>query len=171
MFRFLKITFFQYVTEMLLTLLPSDPLSNIVKTQFMKWHGAVLGKSIKFGRGLWIDHFDKITIGNNVFFNYGCQLNSAGGIQIDDNVLIGPGVTILSANHDIKRDQLMRFGRAILKQVHVEKNVWLGARCILTPGVIIGEGSVVAAGAVVTKNVPAYKVVGGVPAKIIKDRV
>ncbi len=171
MFRFIKKTFFQYIIEIILAVLPSDPLSSLVKTRLMKWHGAVLGKSIKFGRGLWIDHFDKIEIGNNVFFNYGCQLNSAGGIQIDDNVLIGPGVTILSASHDIRRDQIMRFGSAILKQVHVEKDVWLGARCVVTPGVIIGEGSVVAAGAVVTKNVPPYKVVGGVPAIIIKDRV
>lgn len=88
-----------------------------------------------------------------------------GGIYIGDNVLIGPGVTIVSVNHRIEPSQRRNLN---LKSVYIHDNAWLGANVTVTPGVVIGENAIVAAGAVVTKNVPANTMVGGVPAQVIK---
>jgi len=159
-----------YLMELIFALLPSDSLSNSIKRWMLIVRGSLVGNRPKFGRRLWIDDYTKLVIGNNVFFNYDCILQATGGIQIDDDVLLAPGVTILSANHDIAKETLMRTGPAICKKVHVKTGAWLGGRCIITPGVTIGQGSVIAAGAVVVKDVAPYTVVGGNPAHFIKNR-
>ena len=159
-----------YFSEMIFALLPSDPVSNRIKRRILILHGAQVGAGPKFGRGLWIDGHAKLMLGNEVFFNFGCMLQSTGGIRIGHRVLVGPGVTILSANHDIRKGVCVRKSQAILRPVIIEDDVWLAARCIITPGVTIGKGAIVAAGAVVTRNVPPEVVVAGVPAKILKAR-
>ena len=166
----INIALANYLMELIFAVLASDPFSNFIKRRLLLMRGSQVGDRPKFGRNLWIDDYSKLLIGNHVFFNYGCQLQATGGIQIDDNVLLGPGVTILSANHDIARGTCMRTGPAIFKPVHIESDVWLGGRCVISPGVTVGQGAVVAAGAVVTKNVPPYTVVGGAPASFIKER-
>lgn len=109
-----------------------------------------------------------ITIGKNVFINHGCSFLDLGGIYIEDDVLIGPNVSIITENHPVNATE-----RKILdlKSVVIQRNAWIGANSIVLPGVIIGENSVVAAGSVVTKNVPANTVVAGVPAKVIKKNI
>jgi maltose O-acetyltransferase len=159
-----------YVVEIALAILPPDPLSNAFKRQLLMWRGAKVGRNPKFFRNLWIDGYHGLTIGDFVFINYGCMLQATGTIRIDDYVLLGPGVTILSANHDTSRDKLMRTSGAVPKPVHIEAEAWLGARCIITPGVTVGRGAIVAAGAVVTKNIEPYMIVGGVPAVVIGQR-
>lgn len=88
-----------------------------------------------------------------------------GGITIEDDVLIGPGAYLLSVNHGLKPKRRKELE---LKPVLIKKNAWIGARATICPGVIVGENAVIAAGAVVTKDVPKNTVVSGVPAKIIK---
>ena len=88
---------------------------------------------------------------------------SAGGIEVEDNVQIGPGVTIVTTNHDFHDHNTLICGKVTIK-----RNVWIGCRVTIMPGVTVGENAVVAGGAVVTKDVPANSVVGGVPAKVIK---
>ncbi|MBS1532533.1 MAG: sugar O-acetyltransferase [Bacteroidetes bacterium] len=106
-----------------------------------------------------------IRIGKNVFINHACSFLDLGGIIIEDDVMIGPRVNITSENHPL--DPLNR--RSLdLKQVVIKKNAWIGAGATILPGVTVGENAVVAAGAVVNKDVPANTVVGGIPAKIIK---
>lgn len=107
-----------------------------------------------------------ITVGRNVFINADCCFQDHAGITLDDNVLVGHGVIIATLNHDQdwrKRSTLLP------APVHVCRDVWIGAGAILCPGVTIGERSIVAAGAVVTKDVPPDVIVGGVPAKVIKQ--
>ena len=88
-----------------------------------------------------------------------------GGITIEDNVLIGPKVNLITENHPL--DPTDR--RALIcKPIVIKRNAWIGAAATILPGVTIGENAVVAAGAVVSKDVPANTIVGGVPAKIIK---
>lgn len=106
-----------------------------------------------------------IFIGKNVFINHGCSFLDLGGITIEDDVLIGPQVNIITENHPV--DPKSRKSLE-LKSVTIKRNAWIGANATILPGVIIGENSIVAAGAVVTKDVPDNTIVGGVPAKLIK---
>ena len=106
-----------------------------------------------------------IRLGKGVFINAGCQFQDQGGITIGDDTLIGPKTVIATLNHDMRPDK-----RANMHPTHVQNGsrVWIGASCTILPGVTIGDGAVVAAGAVVTKDVASNTVVGGVPARFIK---
>ena len=106
-----------------------------------------------------------IHIGRNVFFNGGCRFQDQGGIYIDDGALIGPMVVLATLNHE--QDPEHR-GNLFPKPIRIGKKVWIGANATVLPGVTIGDGAIVAAGAVASKDVPSGVIVGGVPAKIIK---
>jgi len=104
-------------------------------------------------------------IGKNVFINHACSFLDMGGIIIEDHVLLGPKVNLITENHPL--DPADR--RALIcKPIIIKRNAWIGAGATILPGVTIGENAVVAAGAVVSKDVPANAIVGGVPAKFIK---
>jgi acetyltransferase-like isoleucine patch superfamily enzyme len=106
-----------------------------------------------------------IAIGKNVFINHACSFLDMGGITIEDDVQIGPHVNLVTENHPVdptKRKYLD------LKPVMIKRNVWIGAGATILPGVTVGENSIVAAGAVVNKDIPANTIVGGVPARVIR---
>ena len=107
-----------------------------------------------------------IRIGKDVFINHACSFLDMGGILIEDNVLIGPKVSLITENHPL--DPVNRRS-LVSKPILIKRNAWIGAAATILPGVTIGENSVVAAGAVVTADVPANTVIGGVPAKFIKN--
>ncbi len=104
-------------------------------------------------------------VGERVFINAGCKFQDQGGIFIGDDALIGHNATLCTLNH--VQDPARR-ASMIAKPIHIGKKVWLGANVTVLQGVTIGDNAIVAAGAVVTKDVPANAIVGGVPAKIIK---
>jgi acetyltransferase-like isoleucine patch superfamily enzyme len=105
-----------------------------------------------------------MTIGKNVTINKGATILSPGQVVIEDNVLIGPEVKITTVDHDLHdRHNLFHFGKVTIKE-----NAWICIGAIICPGVTIGKNAVVAAGAVVTKDVEPNTIVGGVPAKMIK---
>lgn len=106
-----------------------------------------------------------IRLGKNVFINHDCTLLDMGGITVEDDVLIGPKVSLITENHPLDPADRKAL---IVKPIVIKRNAWLGAGVIVLPGVTIGENAVVAAGAVVSKDVPANTVVGGVPATVIK---
>lgn len=108
------------------------------------------------------------TIGKNVFINMGCTFMDRGGITIEDKVLIGPKVNLITENHP-EDPKLRRYVYA--KPIHIKKGAWIGAAATVLPGVTVGENAIVAAGAMVTKDVPPNTTVGGVPAKFIKTIV
>lgn len=105
------------------------------------------------------------TFGEGVFINSGCRFQDQGGLTIGDGCQIGHNVVIATLNHGISPEHR---GNTIPGRVVLERNVWIGANATILPGVTIGENSIVAAGAVVTKDVPANTIVGGVPAKTIR---
>lgn len=107
-----------------------------------------------------------IKLGKDIFINKSCMFVDLGGIELEDNVLIGPGVKILSVNHPL---DIIKRRDVILKGVKIKKNAWVGAGAIICPGVTIGRNSVIGAGAVVTKDVPDNTVYAGNPAKFIKN--
>lgn len=106
-----------------------------------------------------------IHVGKNVFINSGCRFQDQGGITIGDGVLIGHNVVLATLNHDMDPNKR---GRLHPASIVIGKNVWIGANATILPGVTIGDGEIIAAGAVVTKDVMTNTIVGGVPAKIIK---
>jgi acetyltransferase-like isoleucine patch superfamily enzyme len=123
-------------------------------------------------------YYKTITIGNNVYIGPGAMfLASDSFIKIGDNVLFGPNVSIIGGNHAIHIIGKLLIDYKISDKlpsddlpVIIEEDVWIGAGAYLLTGVTIHRGSIVAAGAIVTKNVPPYSIVGGIPAKQIKKR-
>ncbi|HJT72889.1 MAG TPA: DapH/DapD/GlmU-related protein [Chitinophaga sp.] len=107
-----------------------------------------------------------IRIGKHVFINHACSFLDMGGITLEDNVLIGPKVNLITENHPL--DPANR--RTMLcKPILIRRNAWIGAGVTILPGVTIGENAVVAAGAVVSRDVPDNTIVAGIPARIIKQ--
>ena len=113
----------------------------------------------------YTDFGKNIQIGKHVFFNTGCTFQDRGGIVIGDGTLIGMNVSINTLNHGLP---LETRNTTYASSVVIGKNVWIGSNATILPGVKIGDNSVIAAGAVVTKDVPENVVVAGVPARFIK---
>ncbi|WGE82214.1 sugar O-acetyltransferase [Actinobacillus equuli subsp. haemolyticus] len=128
--------------------------------------GEAIDESFHVNLPLYTDFGAHIRIGKRVFINTGVMLTDLGGITLEDDVLIGPRVNIITVDHPIAPAE--RRG-VIVKPVVIKKNVWIGAGATILAGVTVGENAIVAAGAVVTKDVPANTIVGGVPAKILKE--
>ncbi len=111
-----------------------------------------------------INYGKNTCIGSNVFINFNCIILDLGGVTIDDNVMIAPNVSILSEGHPVSPQERQTLTAS---KIHIKKNVWIGANATILQGVTLGENSVVASGAVVSKNVPNNVIVAGIPAKII----
>jgi len=107
-----------------------------------------------------------IRLGRNVFINHACSFLDMGGITIEDHVQIGPKVNLITENHPIDPSNRKTLD---LQAIHIKRNVWIGAGATILPGVTIGENSIVAAGALVRKNVEANTIVAGIPAKAVKN--
>lgn len=127
--------------------------------------GSEIDESVAVFTPLYINYGKHTKIGKNVFINFDCVFLDLGGITIEDNVLIAPKVSLLSEGHPVASNERQSL---VPGHIHIKKNAWIGAGATILPGVTIGENAVVAAGAVVSKDVPANTVVGGIPAKIIK---
>src|SRR6202046_13939 len=110
---------------------------------------------------------DEIRVGRHVFINQNCTFYDLGGLDIADDVMIGPNVSLITTGHPLEPSQ--RRAATIGKPIAIEKGAWIAAGAIVIGGVTIGEHSVVAAGSVVTKNVPAKTLVGGNPARVIRS--
>ena len=124
--------------------------------------------NVPSGLGLFtpvqIDFPKQMTFGEHVFINHSFTAMSIGGITIGNNVQIGPHVTIVTDNHDFHDRYILN-----CRSVVLEDNVWIGAGATIMPGVIVGKNAIIAGGAVVAKDVPANTIVGGNPARIIRE--
>ena len=109
---------------------------------------------------------ENIRLGRNVFINQNCTLYDLGGIDIGDDVMIGPNVSLTTSSHPLEPSQRRAF--VLAKPIVIERNVWIAAGATIIGGVTIGENSVVAAGSVVTHDVPPNSLVGGNPARLIR---
>lgn len=133
---------------------------------FSKLTGTQVDKSFRCFPPFYTDCGKNIKIGKNVFINACCRFQDQGGIEIGDGSLIGHNTTIATLNHDFNPDKRANLHPSPVK---IGKNVWIGSDCTILPGVEIGDGAVIGAGSVVTKNVPANSVVVGSPARVIKQ--
>ena len=111
-----------------------------------------------------------IEVGVNTHIGPFVCIYGQGNVTIGDNVLIGPGVKILSSNHSIEKHIPIRFQPDLLKPTVIESDVWIGANAVILGGVTIETGAIVGAGSIVTKNIPSSAVALGNPAKVIKYR-
>lgn len=116
----------------------------------------------------YCDYGYNIRVGNNFYANHGLVILDAAPVTIGDDVMIAPGVIISTATHPLDALE-RRKGIESARQITIGNNVWLGAGVKILDGVIIGDNSVIAAGAVVTKNVPANSLGGGVPARLLRS--
>ncbi len=110
---------------------------------------------------------DEIRVGRNVFVNQNCTFYDLGGLDIADDVMVGPNVSIITAGHPLEPSR--RRTATIGKPIVIEKNVWIAAGATIIGGVTVGENSVVAAGSVVTRDIPPNTLVGGNPARVIRS--
>ena len=108
-----------------------------------------------------------ISVGRNVFVNQNCTFYDLGGLDIADDVMIGPNVSIITSGHPIEPFQRRAF--VVAKPIVIAKNVWIAAGAMIIGGVTVGENSVVAAASVVTRDVPPNTLVGGNPARVIRS--
>lgn len=155
-----------YATKKLLVQMnnSSDPAE--IRTLLSRITGSEIDESVAVFTPLYINYGKHTRIGKNVFINFDCTFLDLGGITIEDGVLIAPGVSLLSEGHPVSPGERHAL---IPAPIHIKKNAWIGARATILQGVTIGENAVVAAGAVVSKDVPDNAIVGGIPAKIIKS--
>lgn len=127
--------------------------------------GAEIASTVNVRPPFYTDFGKFIKMGNNVFVNQACVFMDRGGITIEEDTKIGPRVNLITENHGLPpKDR----NEITSKPIVIKRNVWIGAAATILPGVTVGENSVVAAGAVVSRDVPPNTVVAGVPAKVIK---
>lgn len=139
-----------------------------VRTILSRLMGYEIDLSTTVKLPFYTDFGQFIRFGKNVFVNFGCSFMDRGGITIEDEGLIGPNVRLITENHALE-PELRRYVYG--KPIVIKKRAWLGAGVTVLPGVTIGENAVVAAGAVVTKDVPANTMAAGVPAKVIRKNI
>ena len=128
------------------------------------------GKNINVEKGVDFGNGNGIEIGNNSGLGVNCSVR--GPLFMGDNIMMGPDVIIMTSSHkfDNVSVPMNQQGASPKQKVTICDDVWIGTRVIILPGIKIGQGSIIGAGAVVTKDVPDYAIVGGVPATIIKYR-
>lgn len=127
--------------------------------------GKKIDSSFRLFPPFYTDFGKNITIGKDVFINSGCHFQDQGGITIGDGSLIGHNVVLATINHDLDPGNDRKNHYAPIRMGH---HVWIGSNATVLPGVTIGDWAVVAAGAVVSEDVPPLTVVGGVPARVLK---
>lgn len=137
-----------------------------IRSLFSELIGERVDETFALFPPFYTDCGKNIHIGKNVFINAGCHFQDQGGITIGDGAQIGHNVVLATLNHDLIPENRKT---VIPAPISIGTNVWIGANATILPGVSIGDNSVIAAGAVVTKDIPANVVAGGIPAKIIKN--
>jgi maltose O-acetyltransferase len=143
-----------------------------LRVRLLRFAGVRIGDGTGIGGGLWIASgtrpASRLTIGASCFINDGCRFDVTAPIRLEDGVYLGHEVAVLTATHEIGGEQ-RRAGNVVGETITIGRGAWIGARATILAGVTVGSGSVVAAGAVVTASVPPDTVVGGVPARPIRE--
>ena len=139
---------------------------NEITELFTRITAKPVGQGVRIETPFHTDFGKNITLGNNVFINAGCKFQDQGGIVIGDGTFIGHNTVLATLDHDIDPDKRYMLHPS---PIHIGNKVWIGAGVVITKGVTIGDNSIIAAGAVVTHNIPANVIAAGVPAKVIKE--
>lgn len=139
---------------------------NPLRNSYLWMFGIRTGGGMFIHRGCKFFHVGKLTIGKNSVINFGCYLDNRRGITIGNNVGIAHNTKIYTLGHDLEDPQFKTKGAAVT----IKDNVFIFSNALIMPGVTVGEGAIVLAGSVVTKDVEPWTIVGGNPAKKIRER-
>lgn len=152
------------------TFWPGGQIFSWLRKMLLIGMGCRIGKECELEPGIDVGFRPNIIIGNNCQINQNVQMRN---VTIGNFVMIAPGCVLLDRTHNVSNTHqpMILQGETEKKAPIIHDNVWLGQNVIIMPGVEIGEGAIVGAGAVVTSNVSPFTIVGGVPAKLIRKRV
>ena len=143
-----------------------------VNLYFLKLRGLQVGRNVQVRRKVYFDNPSKVIIGNGCYINRGVEFHIGAGkenkILLGNDVFVGMGCSFICVSHEIGKSN-KRAGKNKYASIVIEDGVWIGANTTILPGVKIGKGVIIAAGAVVTKSIPPDTLVGGVPAIKIKE--
>jgi len=130
-----------------------------------------VGERVRFDDNVYVNYPENLTINNDVFIGKDTFLNAYDKIHIGSYTIIAAGCKLISANHRYEDLSVPINNQGLdYKSIFIDEDVWLGYGVVVLPGVHIGKGCIVAAGAVVTKNFEPYSIIAGVPARYIKNR-
>ena len=151
--------------------LPRYKSLNFLKSLFLRLVGASIGPRVTFYPGVWIAPGRNLHLGADVDLALGVLITTSGGVVIGDRTLIGYRTQIFSSNHEVPEYPKKIFDSGhVHKKTTIGSDCWIGANCIILPGVNVGDGAVIAAGSVVTKDIPSGAVAAGNPCKVKKYR-
>jgi len=136
-----------------------------VRALLSRLTGTAVDESVTVFPPFYCEFGKNLRLGKGVFVNMGCRFQDAGGITIGDGSLVGHGSTLTTLNHALDPD---RRADMLPAPIMIGRKAWLGAVVTVLPGITIGDGAIIGAGAVVTKDVPANAIVAGVPARVIR---
>lgn len=145
-----------------------DPADTASSDDLIRQLFGKAGKNLFVQAPFYCDYGYNIEVGDDVFFNFNCVVLDVCKVTLGDRVFVAPNVQFYPATHPLEakpRGEMWEYG----KPITVGNDVWIGGSAVICPGVRIGDGAVIAAGAIVTKDVPPHVVVGGNPAKILKN--
>ena len=125
------------------------------------------GKNFQLACDVRIAHIQKLTVGDDVYFSGGVWILAGDPVVIEDQVMLGPYSVVISGDHS-RVGGSWRFGAALREPILIKRGAWVGAHGVVTKGVTIGAGSCVAAGGVVTEDIPDDVIAGGVPARVLR---
>lgn len=152
-------------------MLPRFSFFNAIKCHLLRLAGAKIGRGVVIYPGVWIMPGRGLIVGDHVDLSKDVLITTSGGVTIGDRALVGYRTQILSANHSIPPAGLpIPISGDVYAPVTIERDTWIGANCIVLPGVRIGVGAIIGAGSVVTKDIPDNAIAVGVPARVIKYR-
>lgn len=157
---------FDHVAEVAFNLIGTHIPSHRVRQDWLRRMGAEIGERCAIFRGTTVLASRNLRLGSGCVVGERCLLDASGGIFIENNVNISSDVVVMTADHDIQSASF----EARQAPVHIGSRAWLATRSTVLQGVDVGEGAVVAAGAVVVGNVAPFTLVGGVPAKVLGER-
>lgn len=150
--------------------LPRFRTCNQIKSAYLRVLGARVGARVVMYPGIWIMPASRLELGDDVDLARGVMITGQGGVRIGHRTLIGYGARIISSNHHVPSDRPIFGAGHDHAAVVIGDDVWIGAGATILPGTTIGNHAIVAAGAVVTKDIPQGGVAAGVPARLIRSR-
>lgn len=158
--------FFRVLVNLVNLFIPQGPYGDKFRGITYKFFLKSCGKNFKIASQAFIYNPKKLIVGDNVYIGFGSYIGE-GEVVLEDEVLIGNHVSITASDH-LKNENSYRFGGFAANKIVIKKGSWIAAHSCVTSGVTIGEGALVSAGSVVTKDIENRNVVGGVPARRIK---